>query len=181
MHSEPAELSLRRPAPELLEPYVDFCRETWGHVHDAYILHDPASADVWRRTVFVELSRAERGEGLPPGIVPSVRYWIFAGARCVGVADLRPRLNDALRRYGGHLGLCIRPSDRGRGYARKIMPALFAEAKRYGVGEILLSCVEENVPSARLLETLPGARIERDEVFLCGARRRIIRCRCALN
>ena len=171
---------LRRPAPELIGAYFDFCRETWGHVHDSYILHDPEKFESWRHTIFEDFRRTEQGIGLPPGIVPSVTYWIFLGERCIGAGNLRPRLNHALRVYGGHIGISIRPSDRGRGYAHRAFLLLFDEAKKFGVEELLLTCFEDNSASARLLAGLPGAVMEKDEVLLGGERRKIRRFRYVL-
>ena len=171
---------LRRPAPELLEAYLDFCRETWDHVHDHYILHDPAGFGAWRHTLFSDLRRAEQGIALPPGIVPSVTYWIFLGERCIGVGNLRPHLNHALTVYGGHIGIAIRPAARCRGYAHRAFLLLFGEAEKFGIEELLLTCFEENSASARLLAGLPGAVMEKDEVLLGGRMRRIRRYRYAI-
>ena len=178
--AEEPQVVLLRPASELIGAYFDFCRETWGHVHDSYILHDPAKYESWRHTVLESFRRAEQGIGLPPGIVPSVTYWIFLGDRCIGAGNLRPRLNHALTVYGGHIGTAVRPADRGRGYARRAALLLFGEAKKFGIDELLLTCFEENAASVRLLTGLPGAVMERDEVLLRGERRKIRRFRYTL-
>ena len=172
---------LSGPCPELLEAYADFCRETWGHVHDSYILHDPEKYGEWRHTIFEDYRRAEAGIGLPPGIVPSATYWIMDGECCVGVANIRPRLNEALEVYGGHIGVCIRPSKRGRGYARAANTALFAEAKCLGIRELLITCTADNLPSLRAIEAMPGWRIECDEIFLRGIKTGIRRYRRPLE
>lgn len=36
--SEKANLKIVRSSGELIEQHLDFCRDTWGHVHDSYIL-----------------------------------------------------------------------------------------------------------------------------------------------
>lgn len=172
---------LRRPAPEFLNAYLDFCRETWGHVHDSYILHDPARFDEWRNTIFDDYRKAESGIGLPPGIVPSTTRWLMADETCVGVVNLRPRLNEALAVYGGHIGLCLRPSARGQGLARALIPALAAEARRLGISELLLTTTADNLASRRLNEGIPGVRIERDTVMLNGKLTEIFRYRYTLT
>lgn len=164
-----------RPCAELLDAYFDFCRETWGHVHDSYILHDPARYGQWRETIFEDYRRQEAGIGLKPGIVPSVTYWIRNGDRIIGVANLRPKLNDALRDYGGHLGLVIRPGERGKGYGRAIHPQLMTLARGLGIRELLLTCEASNLAGLRILESLPGGRNESAEGMVNGRRCRIHR------
>ena len=171
---------LRRPAPELLNAYLDFCRETWGHVHDSYILHDPARFDEWRNTIFDDYRKAESGIDLPPGIVPSTTRWLMADETCVGVVNLRPRLNEALAVYGGHIGLCLRPSARGQGLARALIPALAAEARKLGISELLLTTTADNLAGRRVNESIPGVRIERDTVMLGGKLTEIFRYRHTL-
>lgn len=169
------------PAPEFLEAYWDFCRAAWGHVHDNYILHDPGKFGAWRQTIFAEYRNAAAGVGLPPGIVPSVTFWMMLDGRCIGVANLRPRLNRALEEYGGHLGLCLRPEERGKGYGSEVFPALFREAKRLGIGELLVTCVEDNLGCRRLNEKMPGYRVEFGETVFDGVTRRICRYRHVLE
>ncbi|MBO4646919.1 MAG: GNAT family N-acetyltransferase [Lentisphaeria bacterium] len=164
-----------RPCAELLDAYLDFCRETWGHVHDPYILHDPALYAQWRETIFEDYRRQEAGIGLAPGIVPSVTYWIRSGDRIIGAANIRPELNDALRDYGGHLGLVIRPGERGKGYGWGILPQLAELARGLGVRELLLTCEGSNRASLRHLESIPGARQESADGVVNGRRCRIHR------
>ncbi len=174
-------VKLVAPAPEFLAAYLDFCRATWGHAHNDYILHDPAKFGSWSRTIFDDYRDAAAGAGLPPGIVPSVTFWMMLGDRCIGVANIRPRLNDVLAVYGGHLGLCLRPEERGKGYGTAVFPALFREAKRLGIGELVVTCAEDNLGCRKLNEQVPGYRLELDEFAFGGVKRRICRYRHVLN
>ncbi len=175
------DVKLVSPAPEFLAAYLDFCRASWGRVHNDYILHDPEKFGSWRKTIFAEYRDAAAGVGLPPGIVPSVTFWMMLEGRCIGVANLRPRLNDVLEVYGGHLGLCLRPEERGKGYGTKVFPALFREAKRLGIGELVVTCVEDNLGCRKLNERMPGYRLEYGEFAFDGVRRRICRYRHVLG
>ena len=47
------------PADELMDAYLDFCRASWGKVHDSCILDDPARYDEWRHTRIRDYLRAE--------------------------------------------------------------------------------------------------------------------------
>ena len=169
------------PAQELMDDYLDFCRAAWGHVHDSYILDDPARYDEWRYTRIRDYRRAEQGIGLPPGIVPSVTFWIFRNRRMTGIANFRPVLNERLRQYGGHLGLAIRPECRGRGYGRSLMPLLLEKARQLGIRDLLLTCEAANTASVRLAESLPGSRSEYGREILNGRLCRIHRTRLKIQ
>lgn len=76
--------------------------------------------------------------------------------------------------------MCLRPSVRGRGLARKLIPALAAEARKLGIRELLLTTTADNLASCRLNESLPGVRIESDTVMLDGKLTEIFRYRHTL-
>ncbi len=166
---------IARPEDRLADSYLDFCMETWGHVHDNYILHDPTKYRSWKNRLLQEYSDAERGIGLRPGFVPSITFWIMLGERVIGVSNIRTRLNSALLLYGGHLGLCIRPSERRKGHARAVMPGLFGTAHSLGIGMLMTSTTADNAASIHLCESMPFFRKETGTVLLDGAPRRILR------
>lgn len=170
---EPSRLVV--PADELMEAYLDFCRASWGKVHDPYILDDPECYDEWRHTRIRDYRRAEQGIGLPPGIVPSVTFWIFQNRRMTGIVNFRPVLNDRLQHYGGHLGLVIRPECRGRGYGRSVIPLLLEKSRQLGIRELLLTSEAANTASVRFCEAFPGSRSEYSMETLNGRLCRIHR------
>ena len=89
--------------------------------------------------------------------------------------QFRPKLNEQLKNYGGHLGLVIRPGDRGKGYAGQLMPTLIRKARELGIRELLITCEAANIASVRLCESLPRSRNEYDEGTVGGKRCRIHR------
>lgn len=169
--------SLIRPAEDLMEAYLDFCRETWGHVHDDYILNDPAQYEEWRHTLLRKYRDSERGIGLPEGFVPSVTYWIMKTGGVIGVVNIRPELNDRLRDYGGHIGIAIRPSCRGKGYLRMIRPLLLEKTRDLGIREILLTGEVSNISGIRSASSFPNAVIEYGEGNVNGKLCKVCRIR----
>jgi len=161
-------LNLIRPVPEFLESYRLACAETFGHVHDAYIIHDPAKFDEWKKTIFRQFEREERGIGLPDGYVPSVTFWLVDGAEYAGTVNIRLRLNARLADYGGNLGFMLRLSRRGQGLSREICRLGIAQARELGVEPVLLTCRESNLPSLRCLLKQPYKRMERAEAEVDG-------------
>ena len=151
------------PAEELLNSYLDFCRETWGHAHEDYILNDPAQFDVWGKSIVRTLADQAAGVGLPPGFVPSVRYWITRDERCIAVADIRVKLTPALEVYGGQLGLLLRPSERGKGYGKVLFDEIFKLGAKLGLGETLVTTTSDNTAMRKILAA-PEFLLKSDEI-----------------
>lgn len=97
---------------------------------------------------------------LPTGLsvpkVPFSLHWLIAGDTFIGEASFRHELNDWLRQEGGHVGYGIRPRWRGRGYGKLILALTIEEARRRGLGELLVTCDETNLASARIIEANGG-------------------------
>jgi predicted acetyltransferase len=97
---------------------------------------------------------------LPTGeIVPKVPFslhWLCEGDTFIGEASLRHQLNANLMREGGHIGYGIRPSRRGRGYGRRILALALLECRRVGIERALVTCLESNIASARIIEANGG-------------------------
>ena len=96
------------------------------------------------------------GVDIPAGYVPSSTYWLVQGEELVGVSSLRHWLSDELRERGGHIGLGIRPSRRGRGLGSRLLGLTIREARSRDIGDVLIHCYEGNEASARMIERNGG-------------------------
>lgn len=96
------------------------------------------------------------GIGLPPNYVPQTIYWLYVNGRPVGLGKIRDYLNDNLRKIGGHIGYCIRPSERGKGYGKLILKRLLIKAREKGINEALLTCQATNLLSRKVIESNHG-------------------------
>ncbi|MBO7678488.1 MAG: GNAT family N-acetyltransferase [Thermoguttaceae bacterium] len=167
---------LIRPAPEYLLSYYQACQETWGQIHDSYILHDPALFHQWKETIFDDYRRHEKGEDLPEGHVPSATFWAAEGNQVIGAVNIRLELNDFLRTYGGQIGCFVRLSYRGRGYFKRILPLALQTARQLGIeGEIPICCLASNTPSRRGLLCGDYRRRDRIEVEYNGQKQEVCR------
>ena len=67
----------------------------------------------------------------------------------VGTVNIRHYLNDHLLKYGGHIGDGIRPSERRKGYATKMLGLALEECKKLGNNKVLLVCDKDNIGSVK--------------------------------
>ncbi len=65
-----------------------------------------------------------------------------------GYITLRVGSTRALH-YRGHIGYGVRPSVRRRGYATEILRLSLVEARSIGIGDVRLTCDQENIASAK--------------------------------
>ena len=97
------------------------------------------------------LENFQNGIDIPEGFVPSTTYWLVQGNELLGVSNLRHCLNERIRHIGGHIGLGIRPAQRGRGLGKELLKRTIEEAVKKGIAPIHLHCHKHNQPSARMI------------------------------
>ena len=115
-------------------------------------LRDPAAFAAW----VTMLLDHERDENVPTEMVASTTRWVAVDGRLVGFLSIRHELNDVLRELGGHIGYAIRPAERGKGYATAATALALAECRRLGIDQVLVTCDDDNVASARVIERNGG-------------------------
>ncbi len=65
-------------------------------------------------------------------------------------------MNEEIHRCGGHIGLGIRPSQRGRGLGAELMSLTIMEAWKRGIDEVHIHCHKSNSASAKIIESNGG-------------------------
>lgn len=109
-------------------------------------------------------ARQSRGEGLEEGWVPGTTLFLVEEGRILGVANLRHRLTENLRRFGGHVGYSVRPSERNKGHATRLLEGIKAYARaNLEIDRLLVTCDPANAASARVIEKCGG--VLEDESF----------------
>lgn len=102
----------------------------------------------------------EMGLGIPEGWVPAVQLVAFArDGQAVGFLNLRLRLSAYLLEEGGHIGYSIRPSERGKGYAKEALHQGLQVAKEKNIHRALVTCSTEN-PASRAVILANGGQLE---------------------
>lgn len=102
----------------------------------------------------------EMGINLPENHVPSIQFVSFDDVgRALGFLNLRLRLNEGLLNYAGNIGYSIRPSERGKGYAKETLRQGLQVAKEKNIKKALVTCSVNN-PASRAVILANGGLIE---------------------
>ncbi|HIW54947.1 MAG TPA: GNAT family N-acetyltransferase [Candidatus Ruthenibacterium merdigallinarum] len=85
------------------------------------------------------------------GKVPSTTFFLLDDERNIllGAVSIRHDLNDHLLQYAGHIGDGIRPSERRKGYATKMIGLALDECRKLGLERVLMVCEKDNIASAK--------------------------------
>lgn len=102
------------------------------------------------------------------GIVPDTTFFCLDEERniFVGAVNIRHYLNEALLLNGGHIGDGIRPSERRKGYATKMIGLALEECKKMGIDKVLMVCDKNNIGSAKSIMNNGG--VLENEVVVNG-------------
>lgn len=146
-----AEPTLTYPTLAIKEAYLDYIQE-WKKSGENFV---PYSADPLGRNFEDWLKEAqdiEKEETCPKHLVPANTYFLTDDdGRILGALNIRHRLNEYLLNFGGHIGYGVRPSERRKGYAKKLLEMALPIAKDLGIKKLLVTCDKDNVGSAKTI------------------------------
>lgn len=84
--------------------------------------------------------------------MPDSTYWLVnQNNRVIGAVNIRHRLTEKLLQTGGHIGYGIRPSERRKGYATKLLALSLEKVMELGITKVLVTCDENNIGSAKTI------------------------------
>lgn len=87
------------------------------------------------------------------GMVQADTYFLVNGesTRILGATNIRYALNDSLLNYGGHIGYGVRPSERRKGYAAKMLELALDICSAREIERVLLTCDKDNIASVKTI------------------------------
>ena len=92
--------------------------------------------------------------------VPSRTYFFVRqnDHKIIGMINIRLVLNERLKRYGGHIGYCIRPTERRKGYNKINLYLALKVCDKHGIDKVLLDADLDNPASWKTMEAFGGKR-----------------------
>lgn len=96
------------------------------------------------------------GHHIPSDRVATTLLVAVVDGEVVGRISVRYALNDFLFARGGHIGYAVRPAFRRRGFATQILTQGLAIANAHGVDPVLVTCDDDNIASAGVIERCGG-------------------------
>jgi predicted acetyltransferase len=147
------ELRLRPPGSDDEAAFRDACRVMAAEEFTFGLDLEPGMAwDAYLKT----LHDQRAGLALPADRVPATFLVAEVAGEIVGRASIRHELNDVLAREGGHIGYCVLPPYRRRGYATEMLRQSLVIARANGVGRVLVICDDDNAGSRAVIEACGG-------------------------
>ncbi|ASZ09412.1 GNAT family N-acetyltransferase [Mesoplasma chauliocola] len=103
------------------------------------------------QTVEEWIDFVKEGVGFP-GWMPFKQYIAINNQNeVIGFINLRLELNENLLNFGGHIGYGVAPRYRNMGLATEMLAQTLKIAKKEGIKEILITCLDTNPASEKVI------------------------------
>lgn len=86
----------------------------------------------------------------------SLLYLCFDDARLVGLLNVRHELSEQLRQIYGDVGYGVRPSERRKGHATRMLRHGLEVCQEMGMREAIVGCYSDNVASSATIRACGG-------------------------
>ena len=95
--------------------------------------------------------------------VPAETFFLIRECdnKIVGMINIRLALNERLKKFGGHIGYGIRPTERQKGYNKINLYLGLLCCQKHGIKEVFMDCDKNNPGSAKTMQAL-GANLIRE-------------------
>ncbi len=143
-------LKLETPTITMKQQFIDYINE-WRQHNEKIV---PSSSDPQENTYEAWLEKTytkSKKETCPPDLVPANMYFLLDDDKLIGMIQIRHSLNDYLFNFGGHIGYGVRPSKRGKGYAKLMLKLALDKCKNLKIDKVLITCDKDNPASAKTI------------------------------
>lgn len=151
------EIRLLKPTMEYEKDIMQFREELLNandNVNDSFAgcggLKHCTTAEEW----LTNLAMRENVETCPKGSVTSNTYIAVRSYdnRIVGIIDLRHHINHpVLGLWGGHMGYSVRPTERGKGYAKEMLRLNLENCISRNIDKVMITCSSDNTASEKTI------------------------------
>lgn len=95
----------------------------------------------------------ENAETVLPDMVPATQFMFIRTSddKLVGMIDVRHYFNEYLEKYAGNIGYSVRPSERRKGYATRMLSAVLPFCRSIGLKKVLVCCIDGNIASEKTI------------------------------
>ncbi|MDD4496184.1 MAG: GNAT family N-acetyltransferase [Eubacteriales bacterium] len=90
-------------------------------------------------------------------------YFFTDGEIILGAVSIRPKKNAKSIGNDGHSGFGIRPSERNKGYATKMLSMALPIMKDYNINPVVITCDKDNIGSAKTIVNNGGYLVKEIE------------------
>jgi predicted acetyltransferase len=139
------------PSMDHKASYIEMMEEweaTKEHIYPGKIRRDGTDYSSWLET----LEAYKKRETCPAHLSPSDTFFLVNEENSLlGAVSIRHYLNEQLLRLGGHIGYGIRPSQRRKGYATKMLKLALEKCENMGIRQVLITCDKDNICSAKTI------------------------------
>lgn len=145
-------ICLIRPTTEYLTQIKAFRDEFAGcldWLHGAWGLRTIEDPKEW-----LEYQAAYANEEtVPEGASPYTQFICIRSSdgKLVGMTGVRHRPTEPIETWGGHIGYCVCPSERRKGYATQMLHDVLPFCRSLGLRRVLLTAGDENVGSVKTI------------------------------
>ncbi len=90
---------------------------------------------------------------VPFHLVPATQFFFIRkfDNRLVGMIQVRHHFNDYLEKYAGHIGYSVRPSERRKGCAKRMLKMALSFCREIGIERVLITCNDGNIGSEKTI------------------------------
>lgn len=131
-----------------------------GRLNPAALTNNGASYEKWLSWIKDDQSELT----CPNGAVPQTLYFAFnQDDLLLGAVTIRHYLNEKMFIDGGYVGYGVRPTQRRKGYAKKMLALAINKLNEMGINKLLVTCAADNVGSIKTI--LINGGIFENEMF----------------
>ena len=155
-------LKIVKPTADYKNKIIDYINE---FKFEKEVIHGGARIEQFEfEEWLIILKNNMKEDTVEKGFVPSSTF-ISVDDRnnVVGIVDIRHRLNDFLRKFGGHIGYSVRKSERNKGYATEILRLALLEFKKISKENCLIICEKSNKASSKVI--IKNGGLLEEEIF----------------